>query len=100
MSAPPSFQVAYPVRDPVERIDNKVEMSVSWSSSRDEYKPPTNFKTLKFPGSNSWHGEDPFSAEVLKDRSCQKHTIRSIVSKKTVSPAEPTEGTREFNTQV
>ena len=92
--------MAYPVRDPVERIDNKVEMSVSWSSSRDEYKPPTNSKTLKFPGSNSWHGEDPFPLRYSKTGVARSTPLVLLFSKKTVSPAEPTEGTREFNTQV
>ena len=100
MSAPPSFQVAYPVRDPVERIDNKVEMSVSWSSSRDEYKPPTNSKTLKFPRSNSWHGEDPFPLRYSKTGVARSTSLVLLFSKKTVSPPEPTEGTREFKTQV
>ena len=49
MSAPPSFQVTYPVRDPFKRIESKIEMSVCWSGSRDQNKLPTHSKTVKFP---------------------------------------------------
>ena len=48
MSAPPSFQVTYPVRDPFKRIESKIEMSVCWSGSRDQNKLPTHSKTVKF----------------------------------------------------
>ena len=105
MSAPPSFQVTYPVRDPVESIERKIEISANWSGSRDRNKLPTNSKTLKFPRSNSWHGEEIHQSIHFPLRYSKTGVARStpsvlLFSKETVSPAEPTEGTRDFNTKV